>query len=100
MPTSIPSSTSRTKTRWERRAMGVSDGAGEPGRRGVSRSATTLAQYGRLESCERYFWYRQHPNETRELFLSYRVTEQPLTPLLSEKGARHEETITAELGAS
>ena len=54
-------------------------------------AATTLAQYVRLESCERYLWYRLHPKETRELFREYRVTEQPLTPLLSEKGARHEE---------
>ena len=67
---------------------------------GVSLSATTLAQYVRLESCERYLWYRQHPGETRDLFRTYRVTEQPLTPLLSEKGARHESAITEELAAS
>jgi hypothetical protein len=65
----------------------------------VSLSATTLAQYVRLESCERYLWYRQHPGETRDLFRTYRVTEQPLTPLLSEKGARHESAITEELAA-
>ena len=65
--------------------------------RPVSLAATTLAQFVRLESCERYFWYRTHPSETRELFRSYRVTEQPLTPLLSEKGAAHEESITQEL---
>lgn len=62
-----------------------------------SLSATTLAQYVRLESCERYLWYRLHPKATRELFRLFRVTEQPLTPLLSEKGARHEESITQEL---
>jgi hypothetical protein len=62
-----------------------------------SLSATTLAQYVRLESCDRYLWYRLHPKETRELFRSFRLTEQPLTPLLSEKGARHEEGITKEL---
>jgi hypothetical protein len=62
-------------------------------------AATTLAQYVRLESCERYLWYRLHANETRELFREYRVTEQPLTPLLSQKGARHEERITEELEA-
>jgi hypothetical protein len=64
-----------------------------------SLSATTLAQYVRLESCDRYLWYRLHPRETRDLFKEYRVTEQPLTPLLSEKGARHEEAITEELRA-
>ena len=62
-----------------------------------SLAATTLAQYVRLESCERYLWYRLHAKETRELFREYRVTEQPLTPLLSQKGARHEERITEEL---
>jgi hypothetical protein len=62
-----------------------------------SLSATTLAQYVRLESCDRYLWYRLHPKEARELFKEYRVTEQPLTPLLSEKGARHEDRITEEL---
>src|SRR5215471_9114380 len=62
-------------------------------------SATTLAQYVRLESCDRYLWYRLHNKETRELFKDFRVTEQPLTPLLSEKGARHETSITEELRA-
>ena len=57
----------------------------------IALSATTLAQFVRLESCERYLWYRLHPKETRELFREFRVTEQPLTPLLSEKGARHED---------
>src|SRR5262245_6201038 len=65
--------------------------------RTVALSATTLAQYVRLESCERYLWYRLHPGETNDLFREFRATEQPLTPLLSEKGARHEEAITEEL---
>ena len=39
-----------------------------------SLAATTLAQYVRLESCERYLWYRLHAKETRELFREYRVT--------------------------
>src|SRR4051794_30024213 len=70
----------------------------EPGSKpAASLSATTLAQFVRLESCERYLWYRLHGDETRQLFRDYRVTEQPLTPLLSEKGARHESAITAEL---
>jgi hypothetical protein len=64
-----------------------------------SLAATTLAQNVRLESCERYLWYRLHAKETRELFKEYRVTEQPVTPLLSQKGARHEERITEELQA-
>src|SRR5262245_60767792 len=65
--------------------------------RQVALSATALAQYVRLESCERYLWYRLHPNDTVRLFREFRVTEQPLTPLLSEKGARHEVAITNEL---
>lgn len=65
--------------------------------RPASLAATTLAQFVRLESCERYLWYRLHPEETRRLFREYRVTEQPLTPLLHAKGARHESEITDEL---
>lgn len=65
----------------------------------TSLAATTLAQYVRLESCERYLWYRLHAKETRALFREHRVTEQPLTPLLSQKGARHEASITKELEA-
>lgn len=42
----------------------------------VSLSVTTLAQYVRLESCDRYLWYRLHPKETRGLFRSFRLTEQ------------------------
>src|SRR4051794_38743876 len=60
-------------------------------------SATTLAQYVRLESCERYLWYRLHPTETRELFRGWKLTEQPLTPLLSQKGYVHESAVTEEL---
>ncbi|HXF97938.1 MAG TPA: AAA domain-containing protein [Gaiellaceae bacterium] len=62
-------------------------------------AATTLAQFVRLESCERYLWYRLHAKETRDLFRRYRVTEQPLTPLLSQRGARHESEITTQLAA-
>jgi len=62
----------------------------------ASLAATTLAQFVRLETCERYPWYRLHPAETREFVRNYRVTEQPLSPLLSEKGARHEESITTD----
>jgi hypothetical protein len=65
----------------------------------TSLAATTLAQYVRLESCDRYLWYRLHPKETRDLFRAYRVTEQPLTPLLSLKGAVHETAVTEELEA-
>src|SRR5438445_11795044 len=62
-----------------------------------SLSATTLAQFVRLESCERYLWYRLHVRETLDLLRAWRLTEQPLTPLLSEKGALHEEGITKDL---
>lgn len=63
----------------------------------ASLAATTLAQFVRLESCERYLWYRLHSEETRQLFRDYGVTEQPLTPLLSARGARHESEVTDEL---
>ena len=65
----------------------------------TSLAATTLAQYVRLESCDRYLWYRLHPKDTADLFRAYRVTEQPLTPLLSLKGAVHETAVTEELEA-
>lgn len=70
--------------------------------RGVADSpridATGLAQFVRLESCERFLWYRLHPDETRGLFREYRATEQPLTPLLAAKGSAHEEMIEQDLG--
>src|ERR671934_2384162 len=65
-----------------------------------SLSATTVAQFVRLESCERYLWHRLHNAETRELFRQHRLTEQPLTPLLTKKGAVHEEAVGAETGAT
>ncbi len=63
-------------------------------------SATTVAQSVRLESCERYLWHRLHDAETRALFRNYGLTEQPLTPLLTKKGAVHEEAVVEELAAS
>ncbi len=51
---------------------------------------TGLAQFVRLESCERFLWHRLHPRETRGLLEQWSVTEQPLTPLLSARGAQRE----------
>src|SRR6266852_318928 len=65
-----------------------------------SLSATTLAQFVRLESCERYLWHRLHNAETRALFRDYGLTEQPLTPLLTKKGSVHEAAVVDELAAS
>src|SRR5437773_2401777 len=61
--------------------------------------ATALAQFVRLESCERFLWYRLHPKEMRELLREYKATEQPLSILLKARGARHEQDITNELEA-
>ncbi|MDR7420796.1 MAG: PD-(D/E)XK nuclease family protein, partial [Armatimonadota bacterium] len=62
--------------------------------------ATSLAQFVRLESCERYLWYRLHPRETRDLLRAWRVTEQPLTILLRAHGARHEHEAVQTLESS
>ena len=44
--------------------------------------------------------HRLHDAETRALFRNYGLTEQPLTPLLTNKGAVHEEAVVEELAAS
>jgi len=49
-------------------------------------SATTLAQFVRLESCERYLWYRLHSRQTQELFREWRLTEQPLNTAAPAEG--------------
>lgn len=62
-----------------------------------SLSVTTLAQYIRLENCQRFLRFRIHPDEAHKLARRWRVTEQPLTPLLRESGAEFERAIATHL---
>ena len=48
-------------------------------------AATTLAEYVRLESCERYLWNRLHAKET-ELFRTDRVTERAMNAAPEPEG--------------
>ncbi|MDI6872061.1 MAG: DEAD/DEAH box helicase [Bacillota bacterium] len=56
-------------------------------------AATDISQYVRLGNCDRYLWFRLFPDRTKALLRQYGVTEQPLTPLLSELGGRFEEDV-------
>jgi len=60
-------------------------------------SATTLAQFVRLESCERYLWYRLHSRQTQELFREWRLTEPASDTAAPAEGAVHETAVTDEL---
>lgn len=57
-------------------------------------SATTLSQFIRLGSCERYLWLDLHKDECNELMKKLGVTLQPLTPLLSDLGMGFEASVT------
>lgn len=61
---------------------------------------TDLTSFLRLESCERFLWYRLHPRETRRLFQGQGLAEQPLTPLLSVRGAQRERACHEALADS
>lgn len=62
--------------------------------------ATTLSQFVRLESCERFLWYRLHPRETEDLLRTWQIRSQPLGILLRNRGARHEVAQIRELEAA
>ncbi len=51
----------------------------------------------RLESCERFLWYRFHASETRELLDRWGLSEQPLGILLGARGIRHERDMVERL---
>lgn len=53
-------------------------------------SPTDLTGFLRLDSCERFLWYRLHPQETGRLFEHWNLAEQFLTPLLAMRGAERE----------
>jgi hypothetical protein len=56
-------------------------------------SPTSLAQYIRLENCERFLRFRLVPQDLSRLEKKWNLTIQPLTPLLREAGADFEESL-------
>lgn len=62
-------------------------------------SPTTLAQFVRLENCDRFLRFRLVPEDAERLQRKWNLTIQPLTPLLRESGAEFEQDIAARLAA-
>ena len=58
--------------------------------------ATGIAEYVRLHSCERWLWYRLHPDQTVALLAARGVEAQQLSPLLARRGQEHEAAVIAE----
>ncbi len=63
-------------------------------------SATTLSQFVRLEGCERFLWFARFPHEPEALRRRWRLTFQPLPPLLRDEGARFEQETVERLRAA
>jgi hypothetical protein len=63
-------------------------------------SATTLAQYVKLDNCERFLRFRLVPEDADRLEKRWGLTIQPLTPLLRESGSAFEVQVMADLQAS
>ncbi|HEX5503477.1 MAG TPA: AAA domain-containing protein [Thermomicrobiales bacterium] len=63
-------------------------------------SPTDVAQFVRLEQCERYLRLRLHARAANSGFMAdYGVAPQSLPPLLTRSGARFEERIEAAIAA-
>lgn len=60
-------------------------------------SPTSIAQYIRLDNCERFLRFRLAPDDLKRLEKKWGLTIQPLTPLLKESGADFEKNITEKL---
>jgi len=60
-------------------------------------SPTSIAQYVRLENCERFLRFRLVPDDLKRLEKKWNLTIQPLTPLLKESGADFEKNIAEKL---
>jgi hypothetical protein len=63
-------------------------------------SATTLAQYVRFGSCDRLLYLTRHPEKAAELEDRWRVSQQPLTPLLHATGEAFESDIVRRVDAA
>ena len=61
-------------------------------------SPTDIAQYVRLENCERYLSFKLHREKVNELSKKWGVRVQPLTPLLSDLGTSFERNVVDHIG--
>ncbi|MBI3965067.1 MAG: AAA family ATPase [Chloroflexi bacterium] len=67
----------------------------------VQISPTDIAQFIRLDQCERYLRLRIHEHAVNRQFMAdYHVTPQTLPPLLTRSGAAFEERIERTVGAA
>jgi len=63
-------------------------------------SPTDIAQYIRMEQCERYLRLRLHERAHGPRFLTdYGVAAQPIPPLLTRSGARFEDLVEGDIAA-
>jgi hypothetical protein len=82
----------------------TSDRAAAPGTAtGTGRrrlSATALAQYVRFGNCDRLLYFLLHPERAAALEARWRISAQPLTPLLHATGEAFEERVVAGIRAA
>jgi len=64
-----------------------------------SLSVTSLSQYVRYHSCDRYLRFRLHPEEEKAMEQRWSITLQPLTPLLKEEGESFETFVEQAIAA-
>lgn len=62
-------------------------------------SPTSIAQYIRLENCDRYLRFRLKSDDLHRMLKRWNLTEQPLTPLLEASGAAFEENVAERIAA-
>ncbi len=76
----------------------VPGAGGPPSRRRLS--ATALAQYVRFGNCDRLLYFTLHPEVARALEARWRISQQPLTPLLHAAGEDFERGVVARVQAA
>lgn len=54
---------------------------------------TTLSQFIRLDACQRFLYFKLHPQATDALRKRYGVHKPPISPLLKQAGQRFEDEI-------
>lgn len=60
-------------------------------------SPTSLAQYIKLDNCDRFLRFRMNPEDEKRLLRRWNLTIQPLTPLLKEEGAAFEARVAEQI---
>ena len=63
-------------------------------------SATALAQYVRFGNCDRLLSFILHPEHVAALEARWRISPQPLTPLLHASGEAFEQEVIAAIRAA